>query len=146
MRVSYWSCLIAGLLGASACLQIERTPGAGNGGSGGSGDPSASDAGASAFDPSACLQACIAEVPAAAGTFALLSNCTEAAHTGACADACAPGTDAVASTGPLCPVPGSVDPSLICSDCVKRDCCVELTNCFGDFACIQIGICASKCQ
>ena len=147
MRVSYGSCLIAVLLNASACLQVERTP-TGQGGSRGTvdPDPSATDAGATAFDPGACLQACIADGPAAAGTFTLLSVCTQAAHTGACADACAPGTDAVASSGPLCPVPGSLDPSLICSDCVKRTCCVELTNCFGDFTCIQIGICASKCQ
>lgn len=30
--------------------------------------------------------------------------------------------------------------------CVKRACCMELTTCFGAFDCIQIGICASKCQ
>ena len=136
----------AALLLFGACLDIERTPASASGGSGGldSGAGAENLGGVPNFEPTPCIQACVEMTPAGRRSFALVAVCTEDARVGACADACS-GAGAQVDPGATCAVPGDVDPVPACSQCIKQNCCNELSRCFADISCITVGICASGC-
>jgi hypothetical protein len=138
-----------------ACLDIRRTePPGGAGGSSGSGGSSASggNSGGSGNEagqgylPNQCIEQCVAMAPEGEPSFSALGQCTATAKATACASACAPGATASDPAPAVCPVPGQVDPSVVCSNCLKGQCCANLQRCFGEVACLTIGICASSCQ
>jgi hypothetical protein len=137
----------ATLLLFGACLDIERTPASASGGSAGLDSGAGADnlGGAQSFEPTPCVQACVEMTPTGRNGFALVAVCTEDARVGACADACRDAGTAVDPGGATCAVPGDVDPIPACSQCIKQNCCAELSRCFADVSCITVAICASGC-
>ncbi|HWA73898.1 MAG TPA: hypothetical protein VG937_16260 [Polyangiaceae bacterium] len=148
MRISRWLPGLSSLLLLGACLDIERTEVSSTGGAGGmqTGNGAENAGGVPAdFMPTPCVQECVDKTPAGTRNFALVATCTETARVNDCAQACEnPGS--VPAGTPTCSVPGSVDADPGCSFCLKESCCPALSRCFGDIACITIGICASGCD
>lgn len=137
------------LLATGACLDIDYTPppaSSASSGGGGAVSSGGSDQGGGSYTPPPCLQNCANRTPAGAQAFLAVAACTEAARTGPCAEACAPGAPDSAYGPADCGVPGQVDPQVACNACLKHECCAKLQSCFSDSACITVGICASGCQ
>jgi hypothetical protein len=135
-----------------ACLDIRRTdPPLDSGGSSGSSGSSGNSGGVGneagqGYVPNQCIEQCVAMAPDGEPSFLELGQCTATAKVSACASACAPGATASDPGPAVCPVPGQVDPSVVCSNCLKGQCCANLQRCFSEVACLTVGICASSCQ
>lgn len=141
------SLLLSSLLALAACLDIQRTEGSPSGGGGSSSSAGAPSAGGVPdFDATPCVQQCVDMSPTGTRNFAAVAACTESARVEECAEACGEAGSTLEPGSASCAVPGSVDPVAACNVCIKRTCCDQLAGCFGDVACITIGICASGCD